>query len=132
MLQQRLERFAVDGPRPFRPALQTSLQPVVHRLPDRVGSRRVQATVKLGVRRLQLVPDLGLGPAGDLAPDPLPARPEANRDRPDIAVLRRIEVDRVLAMTTTARCVVRHAGSVTLFLAPRLAPRSGSRSRKGL
>ena len=36
------------------------------------------------------------------------------------------EVDRVLAVTATARCVVRHAGSVTLFLAPRLAPYDGS------
>src|SRR5262249_15427356 len=61
----------------------------------------------------------------------LPSGPKADRDRPDVAVLRRVEVDRVLAVTATARCVVRHAGSVTLFLAPRLAPRFGSRSPKG-
>src|SRR2546430_6544713 len=90
----------------------------------------MQAAVELVMCRFELVPNLGLRTAGDLAPESLAAWPEANRDRPDIAVLCRVEVDRVLAVTTTARCVVRHAGSVTLFLAPRLAPRFGSRSPK--
>ena len=71
---------------------------------DRVRGRRMQAAVELGVRRLELVSDLRLGPAGDLAPDSFPVRPEADRDRPDVAVLRRVEVDRVLAVTATARC----------------------------
>jgi hypothetical protein len=62
----------------------------------------VQAAVELGVGRLELVPDLALGAPGDLAPDPLAVRAEADRDRPDKAVLRRIEVDSVLAVTTTA------------------------------
>src|SRR6185437_15859676 len=126
VLQQRLERLTVDGPRALRPPRQAALQPVVHRLPDRVRRRSMQAAVKLIVDRFELVPDLRLGPAADLAPDPLAVRAEADRDRPDVAVLRRIEVDRVLAVTATARCVVRYAGSVTLFLAPRLAPRLGS------
>ena len=87
VLQQRLERLTVDGPRALRPPRQAALQPVVHRLPDRVRGRAMQAAVKLVVRRFELVPDLGLGPAGDLAPDPLAVRTEADRDRPDIAVL---------------------------------------------
>jgi hypothetical protein len=62
----------------------------------------MQAAIELGVGRLQLVPDLGLGPPGDLTPDPLAVRPEAYRDRSDIAVLRRVEVDSVLAVTATA------------------------------
>src|SRR6266487_4450809 len=90
----------------------------------------MQAAVELVVGRFELVPNLGLRTAGDLAPDPLAVRAEPDRDRSDVAVLCRVEVDRVLAVTTTARCVVRHAGSVTLFLAPRLAPRFGSRSPK--
>ncbi len=57
----------VDRPSAVRPALQPALEPVVHRVLDRVGGRRAQAAVKLGVRRLELVPDLLLGPAGDLA-----------------------------------------------------------------
>jgi hypothetical protein len=99
---------------------------------DRVRSRRVQAAVELGVGRLELVPDLGLGLTGDLAPDPLAVRAEANRDRPDEAVLRRIEVDRVLAVTATARCVVRHVGSVTLFGSPFGSPHRGRVTRYGL
>jgi hypothetical protein len=46
----------------------------------------MQAAVELSVQRLELVPDLLLGPAGDLAPEPLPIRPEAKRDRPDVPV----------------------------------------------
>jgi V8-like Glu-specific endopeptidase len=92
LLQQRLERLVVDRPSAVRPALQPALEPVVHRVLDRVGGRRVQAAVELVVRRLELVPHLGLGPAADLAPDPFPARPEADRGRPDVAVLRRVEV----------------------------------------
>jgi hypothetical protein len=80
---------------------------------DRAGGRRVQAAVELSVRLLELVPDLRLGPAGDLAPDPLSVRTEADRDRPDVPVLGRIEVDRVLAVTATARGGVRRR-SVTL------------------
>jgi hypothetical protein len=63
----------------------------------------MQPTVKLSVGRLELVPDLGLGLTGDLAPDPLAVLSEADRDRPDETVLRRVEVDRVLAMAATAR-----------------------------
>jgi hypothetical protein len=76
----------------------------------------VQAAVELGVGRLELVPDLGLGPSGDLAPDPLPAGSEANRDRPDEAVLRRVEVDRILAVTATATCSARHVRERNSFL----------------
>jgi len=41
----------------------------------------MEAAVKLVVGRFELVPDLRLGPAGDLAPDPLAVRAEADRDR---------------------------------------------------
>jgi hypothetical protein len=61
VLQQRPKRLAVDGSRPFRPALQPALEPVTHQLLDRVRGRRKQPTVKLSVGRLELVPDLGLG-----------------------------------------------------------------------
>jgi hypothetical protein len=52
----------------------------------------MQATVELSVQCLELVPDVRLGPADDLASDPRPVRPEAERDRPDVPVLRRVEV----------------------------------------
>jgi len=52
----------------------------------------MQATVELSVQCLELVPDVRLGPADDLASDPRPVRPEAERDRPDVQVLRRVEV----------------------------------------
>jgi hypothetical protein len=74
----------------------------------------MQAAVKLIVGRLELVPDLGLGAPRDLAPDALAVRTEANRDRADIAVLRRVEVDRVLAVTATARCCPMPFGSEAL------------------
>src|SRR2546429_1205427 len=99
---------------------------------DRVRGRRVQAPVELSVRRLEPVPDLGLSAPSDLASDALAVRPEADRDRPDEAVLRRVEVDSVLAVTATARCVVRHAGSVTLFGSPFGSPTSGADPRNRL
>ena len=86
MLQQRLERFPVDGPRALRPPRQAALQPVVHRLPDGVRGRGMQAAVKLVVGRLELVPDLGLGAPRDLAPDALAVRTGANRDRLSLLV----------------------------------------------
>ena len=46
--------------------------------------------------------------AADLAPVPLPVRSEAERDSPDVPVLGRIEIDRVLAVPATARCGLRH------------------------
>src|SRR5690242_6497709 len=66
--------------------------------------------------RLELVADFSLGPPGDLAPEPLPVWPEADRDRPDETVLRRVEVDRVLAMTATTRRCVRHRAEGNSFL----------------
>jgi len=53
---------------------------------DRVSGRGVQAAIKLGMRRLELLPNLGLGPPCDFAPEPLPVRPEADRDRTNVAV----------------------------------------------
>ena len=82
MLQQRLQRLPVDGPRAVGPAWQAALEPVVRRLLDRVRGGGMQAAVKLGVRRLELVPHLSLGPAADLAPDPLPAGPKPTEIAP--------------------------------------------------
>jgi len=76
----------------------------------------MEAAVKLVVGRFELVPDLGLGAAGDFAPDPLAVRPEADRDRPDEAVLRRIEVDRVFAVPATALSCLKTPESSTLVL----------------
>jgi hypothetical protein len=86
----------------LRPSGQAALKPVVDGLPDGIDSGRAQAAVELGVQRLELVPDFGLGAPGDLEPVPLPVRPEAERDRPDLAVLGGVEVDRVLAVPATA------------------------------
>jgi hypothetical protein len=82
---RRIQRFGGDDP------------------PDRVGRRGAQTAVELGVERLELVPYVLFGAAGDLAPDTLPVRPEAERDGTDAPILRRIEVDRVLAAAATAR-----------------------------
>jgi hypothetical protein len=38
----------------------------------------MKPAVELVMRRFELVPDLGLGPPGDLAPDTLAVRPEAD------------------------------------------------------
>jgi hypothetical protein len=86
----------------LRPSRQPALKPVVDGLPDGIDSGRA-AAVELGVQRLELVPDLGLGAPGDLAPVPLPVRPEAERDGTDVPVLGGVEIDRVLAVPATAR-----------------------------
>ncbi len=84
---------------PARPALRS---PVVHSLGHRVGIRGPQASVRFGLELLELLPDLGLGPAGDLAPDPRTARTPAERDGTDPGTVRRIAVDRTFAVTAAA------------------------------
>jgi hypothetical protein len=42
----------------------------------------VQAAVKFGMRRLELVPDFRLGPAGDLTPEPFPPGPNPTEIAP--------------------------------------------------
>ena len=68
------------------------------------------------MQRLELVPDLLLGPAEDLAADPLPVGTEAERDRSDVPVLLRSEVNRILAATAAADFRLGHCGSLTLRL----------------
>jgi hypothetical protein len=74
--------------------------------------KAVPAEVRMQVRHqardssllAEFVPDFLLGASSDLAPEPLPVRPEAERDGTDIPVLGRIEVDSVFAVPATARC----------------------------
>jgi hypothetical protein len=61
------------------------------------------------MQRLELLPDFLLGLAEDLAADPLAVGAEAKRDRSDVPVLRRSEVDGVLAATAAAGCCVGNA-----------------------
>ena len=84
---------------PLRSAVQPLAQPVRHRAPDRVPGERPDPGIQLGVQHLELVPDSLLGPARDLPPKTLPISGVTERDGPDIPVLRRLEVDRVLAVT---------------------------------
>jgi len=51
--------------------------PVIHGPGHRVATRGLQARVRLGLELLELVPDLGLGPPGDLPPDARTVRPPA-------------------------------------------------------
>ena len=111
VLQQRPKRLAVDGSRSVATGPAARLEPVIHHLLDRVRGRRMQPAVKLSVGRLELVPDLGLGLTGDPCAGSACRRTEADRDRPDETVLRRVEVDRVLAMAATARLPTRCASA---------------------
>ena len=86
--------------------------PVVHGLGQRVGSRCLQPSVRLGLELLELVADLGLGAPGDLAPDTRPVRAPAERDGADSGAVRRIPVNRTFA-------VPRRAG---VAIARRVAP----------
>ena len=79
MLQKRRRGLPVDQPCALCPARQPVPQPVLYRLPDRIGRRGTQAAIKLGVQGLELVPDLLLGPAVDLPPDPLAVWPESGQ-----------------------------------------------------
>jgi hypothetical protein len=73
-------------------------RPVSHRLGHRVGGRRLQPSVCFRLELLQLLPDLGLGPAGHLPPDPRTVRTPAERDRTHPGAVRRIPVDRTLTV----------------------------------
>jgi len=75
------------------------LEPVINRSPDRIPRRRLQTDVELCMQRPELVPDLLLGLARDLPAQALPVRAEADRDRADVPVLVRREVDGIFAMT---------------------------------
>src|SRR5215469_12169023 len=112
---------------PLGPGRQTSQpvsQPIIERVTHRVKRPRADVTIHFPVQRLELVPDLGLGAANHLPPDPAAVRAMPKRDRSDIPVLRCVEVDPVLAMTVAASglrpC---HEPSRNRNLAPCLAPR---------
>jgi hypothetical protein len=74
------------------------LQPVIHRRPYRIARRRLESDVELRMQRAEFVSDLLLGLARDLPAQPLPVRAETDRDRADVPVLVRREVDGILAM----------------------------------
>jgi hypothetical protein len=57
-------------------------EPVRHRLLDRVTLSSSQASVQLGVQRVELVLDLGPRRAADLLADPLAVRVETKQDHP--------------------------------------------------
>jgi hypothetical protein len=76
-------------------------------MPDRVSPRGAQPAVKLSVHCLELVPDLLLGPALDLPLDRRPSGPNPS-ETARIPVLRRREVDRVLAVPSALRSSGRH------------------------
>src|SRR5712691_6917192 len=67
-------------------------------------------------------------PAGDLPPDPLAISGVANRDGPDVPVLRRLEVDRVLAVPPALDAGLRHIEEPTSWL-PVWLPRQRRRNR---
>jgi hypothetical protein len=75
-------------------------RPVIHSLGHRVGSRRLQPSIRLGLELLQLLPGLGLGASGDLPPDARTVRPPAERDGTDPGAVDRIAVDRTFAVAT--------------------------------
>jgi hypothetical protein len=64
----------------------------------------------------ELVPDLLLGPASNLPPDPPPVRRVAQRDGPDVAVLGGVEIDRVLAVSPPPGLGLRDRQRLTLWL----------------
>jgi hypothetical protein len=73
----------------------------------------------------KLVPDLSLGPPGDLLANTRPSRAEPQAHRPDVPVLGCVPVDRVFALPATlAQRSVRHGSRHTpsgSLLAPRHA-----------
>ena len=95
-VHQWLDRVAAELGCPLRPTGQPVREPLFHRGPHRVARRRCHPDVKVGVQRLQLLPDLRLSLAPDLAARPAAVAAEVERDRPDVTVLGRVEVDRVL------------------------------------
>jgi hypothetical protein len=86
-----------------RQPVQRLSRPVVHGLGHRVGSRGLQSSIRLGLELLQLLADLGLSPAGDLAPDPRTVRTPPERDRANPGAVRRISVDRTFAVPNGAQ-----------------------------
>jgi hypothetical protein len=80
--KDRAERVPVDLDGLGGPAGQALGQPVGNRHIHRVALDGPDASVQLGVQRLELVLDLGPGLAAELLADPLPAGVEAERDHP--------------------------------------------------
>jgi len=115
-LEHRPQQALVEGARPLGRAVQPLAQPVVHGIPHRVSAGGPDSRVQFLMQRLELLPDFLLRSAEDFPSDPLPVWPVTKRDRSDIPVLRRSEVDRVLAATAAADFRLGHGGSLTLRL----------------
>ena len=87
----------------------------------------VRSAAELRREALQLLPDLRLGLALDLAANPAAVTAEAKRNRPDLTALGRVEIDRILAFDPTPRRRRGRGsrdchGSQRSLLAPLLAP----------
>jgi hypothetical protein len=115
-IKQRPQQTLVEGARPLGRAVQALAQPVLHSLAHRIGLRGLDASFHFLVERLEPVADFLLGLAKDLAPDPLAVGTIAERHRSHVPVLRRSEVDRVLAAWAAADFRLGHGGSLTLRL----------------
>src|SRR6185312_10800869 len=102
----------------------------IHSLGHRVGSRRLQPSIRLGLELLQLLPDLGLGAPGDLAPDARTVRAPAERDGAHPGAVRSVPVDRTFAVPTARSS--RHTADSTPTLALGLALLRGLQIASGL
>ena len=95
-------RAPVQGHGPRRQPVHAMSQPVLERVTHGVAPPRPQPALHLLVQVPELVPDLGLGPAGDLLADARPGSAEAQADSPDVPVLGLVPVDRVLTLPAAA------------------------------
>ena len=77
-------RAPVQGHGPRRQPIHPMSQPVLQRVTHGVAPPRPQPALHLLVQVPQLVPDLGLGPPGDLLADARSGRAEAEADSPDV------------------------------------------------
>ena len=90
----------VVGDRAGAPVGQSLREPILDAKSHRVPRRRLDPGGEFTMDDLELVIDLGLGPPGHLAPDAaLAIGGVAQGDRPYPAVISRVEVDRVFAVT---------------------------------
>jgi hypothetical protein len=120
----RLREYRVDVERdPARPG-----QPSVSRL-LKAGRRADHSRTPYVQPHLHReMPDLGLGPPSDLLANPRPRRAEGKAHSPDIPVLGRIPVDRVLAQSAAPAARPGTPGTPAAALTNRTGHQTGPRS----